>query len=46
VPILVELVKIAALAALLGMLASLVVPAFYACMIGVAAIWLLTVKAS
>jgi hypothetical protein len=46
VPILVEILKVAALAALVGMLASLIVAPFTACILGVAALWLLLVKAS
>lgn len=45
-PILVELVKIAALASLAGMLASLVLAPFAAAIVGVALLWALTVKAS
>ena len=45
-PILVELVKMAALAALVGMLFSLAFAPFTAAIIGVGVLWLLTVKAS
>jgi hypothetical protein len=46
VRLLLELVKMAALAALIGMLASLEVAVFTACIIGVAAFWLLLVRAT
>ena len=45
-PVLVEILKMAALAALAGMLCSLALTPFWAAFVGLLAFWLLTVKAS